>query len=100
MPIIGQILSSIAYIGMLVCFILVLVQMFQRKEATMGIVCIVLFFCCGLGTFVAFIYGWIKNREWQITNIMYAWTGCWILGVIGYALYPIDVSQFTKLPGP
>jgi hypothetical protein len=99
MQIVGQILQSIGGLGAVVCFILVIVQMFQRKEATMGIVCLVLL-CCGVGTVVAFIYGWIKNREWQITNVMYAWTACWILLVIGYALYPIDVSDFTKLPMP
>jgi hypothetical protein len=56
--------------------------------------------CCGIGTVVAFIYGWMKNREWRITNIMYVWTACWILLVIGYALSPIDVSAFTAVPRP
>jgi len=99
MQIVGQILQAIGSLGTLVCFILVLVQMFQRKQAVLAIVCLVLL-CCGIGTIVAFIYGWIKNREWQITNIMYVWTACWILLVIGYALYPIDVSEFAKLPSP
>jgi hypothetical protein len=91
---IGQILLGIAGLGELVCFILLLVQMFQRRETTMAIVCIVLVFCCGIGGLLCFIYGWIKHRDWRITNIMYVWTACVVLSIIGGALSP---SSFTKL---
>ena len=33
----------------LVCFILVIVQMFRRGKTRLGIVCIVLTVCCGVG---------------------------------------------------
>ena len=39
-------LSSLCGLVSLVCFIMVLVQMFKRGETTMGIVCIVTLFCC------------------------------------------------------
>jgi hypothetical protein len=78
----GLILQSLIVIVMLVCFILVVVQMFQHGQTGLGIACSVGFFVCGLGTLLAFIYGWIKVNEWNIQNIMYAWTGCWLLGII------------------
>jgi hypothetical protein len=63
---IGQILTGIGGLGGLICFILVLVQMFQRGSSVLAIACLVLTLCCGLGALIAFIYGWIKNSEWGI----------------------------------
>jgi len=98
--ILGLILSGIGLVGSLVCFILIVVQMFQRGEPTMGIVCLVLTFCClGIGTLVAFIYGWIKHREWKLTNIMYVWTACWVFKIVGYALHPMNIDHIQKLSG-
>jgi hypothetical protein len=97
MGVLGQILYGIGGLGSLVCFILVLVQMFQRGQTTLGIVCIVLVFCGGIGGLVAFVYGWINHREWGITNIMYAWTGCIALMIIGAALY-FPTIQFVPQP--
>jgi hypothetical protein len=99
MTLVGNILSTLAGLGGLVCFVLVLVQMFQRGQSTLGIVLIVLFFCCGIGYFATFIFGWIKNREWNIANIMYIWTACIVVGLIAYAIAPPDLSQYTKMMG-
>jgi len=96
MAVIGQILYGIGFLGSLVCFILVVLQMFKREKTGLAIACIVLI-CC-IGGLIAFIYGWIKNKEWNITNIMIIWTVCWIFTIVGYALNPIDVAQFTPLP--
>ena len=70
-------LSLIIGIGWLICFILVLVKMFQNDQVVMGVVCIVLIFC-GIGPLVAFVYGWIKSSEWNIQKLMLIWTGCFI----------------------
>jgi hypothetical protein len=75
-------LALLFSIGSLVCFILVLVKMFQNDQVGLGIACIVLIFVCGIGGLVAFIYGWVKAAEWNIQNIMLAWTGCVIGGVV------------------
>jgi len=76
-------LSLICNIVSLVCFILVLVQMFKRDESKMGIICIATFvLCCGIGGLVAFVYGWIKVKEWDLKNIMIAWTAAIVLGSI------------------
>ena len=85
MVVLGMVLQYAAGIGSLVCFILVLIQMFQRGQSTLGIVCAVLALC-GIGVLIAFVYGWIKHREWGITNIMIAWSCCWVLSIIGSAI--------------
>jgi peptidoglycan biosynthesis protein MviN/MurJ (putative lipid II flippase) len=101
MDVVGLILSIIAGIGSLVCFILVLVEMFRRGNTGLGIACIVLALCCGIGGLVAFVYGWIRHREWGLTNVMIIWTVCWILSAVGYVVHPFDIQQFQpRLPGP
>ena len=96
MPVVGEILSAVGFIGSLICFILVLVQMFNRGQTGLGIACIVLAFCCGIGGLVAFVYGWIKNSEWGLRNVMLVWTACIIAGFIGGALNPVDFSQIQQ----
>ena len=68
---IGGALSIVA----LVCWILVLIQMFQRGATTPAILSIVLIIC-GIGPLIAFVYGWMKASEWGIFNIMAIWTVC------------------------
>ncbi len=76
-----QCLSGICSIVSLVCFIMVLVQMFKRGESTMGIVCIVTILCC-VGGLIAFVYGWTKAAAWDIKNIMIAWSVVIVLNII------------------
>ncbi|MDA1049584.1 MAG: hypothetical protein O3C40_03770 [Planctomycetota bacterium] len=66
-------------IASLVFFILVLVQMFKRDQSTLGIVCIVLSLCSGIGVLVAFVYGWMKATEWNLKKIMTYWTVAFVL---------------------
>ena len=72
-------LYYIAALGSLVCWILVLVQMFKRQQIALGIIGII----CSI---VAFVYGWIKSKEWGIMNIMLAWTACIVLMILFGAL--------------
>jgi hypothetical protein len=81
MPVLLKVLESAVAIGWLVCFILVLIRMFQEGHTGLGIACIVLIFC-GVGGLIAFVYGWMKAGEWGITKIMVTWTGCIIAGII------------------
>lgn len=68
-------------IGSLVCFVLVVMQMFKHDQAGLGVACIVLIFC-GIGGLIAFVYGWIKNKEWNLQKVMLAWTVCIVVGVL------------------
>ena len=74
-------LNAIVSIGSLVCFIMVLIKMFQSGQTGLGIACIVLVFCV-VGGLIAFIYGWMKADEWKIKNVMIAWSVCLVLGII------------------
>jgi hypothetical protein len=82
-------LQAIVGIAWLVCFIMVLIKMFQQGQTGLGIACIVLVFCVGIGGLIAFIFGWINAQKWGIKNIMMAWTACWVIAIIlniaGYA---------------
>ncbi len=95
----GYVLNSIGGLGMLVCFILVIVAMFQRGSSGMAIVCLVLV-CCGIGGLVAYVYGWIKSGEWGLKNVMIVWTVCLILCVVGNALAPSAISMLGQFPQP
>jgi len=77
-----NVLGFVCGIGGLICFILVLIQMFQRGQTGLGIACIVLVFCCGIGGLIAFVYGWMNAKAWDIQNIMMAWTACIIAGIL------------------
>src|SRR5262249_4220228 len=82
----------------LVCFILLVVKMFQNGKTGLGVLCIVLLFCCGIGNVVAFIYGWIKSAEWNLRTVMMVWTVGVILDVAGAAMNPSQFQQLQHFP--
>lgn len=77
-----QIVQVLLGIISLVCYILVLVKMFQNGQTGLGVACIVLLFCAGIGALIAFIVGWINAARWGITNIMILWTGCLLVDIV------------------
>jgi len=82
-------LAILVSLGSLVCWILVLVKIFQAGNIGIGVVGII----CPL---VAFIYGWTKADEYKIKNIMLIWT---VLVVVGIALnVMMPRPQFTTSP--
>jgi hypothetical protein len=76
-----------------VCFILVLIQMFQRGATGMGIACLALCLCCGLGGVITFIYGWVKARDWNIVNLMTVWTVAFAIQVVAGSVNPAPFRQ-------
>ena len=78
----GGILGLVAF----VCFIMVLIKMFQQGQSTLGIVCIVLFFCGGIGYLIAMAFGWINSTKWGIRNTMLVWTGSFLGAILFQAL--------------
>ena len=81
-----QLLGLCLGVGSLVCFILVLIKMFQAGETVMGIVCIVTIFICGIGGLITFILGWINVSTWRIQQVMLVWTGCIVCYFLLYIL--------------
>ena len=69
------ILLMLLVLGMIVCWIMVLIRMFKDAGAVHGIIGIL----CSL---YAFIWGWMNSGKLGLRNIMLAWTALLILYVI------------------
>jgi hypothetical protein len=76
--VLAYIVNGIAGLGSLVCFILVLIHLFQTEQTGLGVVCIVLIFACGIGALIAFIKGLVDD----LGTVMWVWTGCIALGLL------------------
>jgi len=63
------------------CYFFVIYQMFDKAETVMGIVCLVGICVLGLGGLVAFVYGWIKAREWEIVPVMGIWSAAIVTNI-------------------
>lgn len=74
-----QILQLLITLGCLVCFIIVLVKMFQTAGALQGIIGLI----CGIW---AFIWGWMNAGKVGIKNIMLIWTLLIVVAIILAAL--------------
>ena len=61
------ILGPVIWLGSIICFIIVLIKLFQDKGALHGILGLI----CGLYTF---IWGWMNSGKLGIRNIMMIWT--------------------------
>lgn len=67
--------STVVGIGTFVCFIMVLIKLFQREGAGMGILGLI----CGIYTY---IWGWIHARDENLQKIMLIWTVLMVLSII------------------
>src|SRR4051812_2477189 len=77
-----QILSLIVGLGALICYIMVVIKMFQNGKTGPGLFSTLGLLLCGLGYLFAFIYGWMKAGEWRIKNLMLAWTVLILVNII------------------
>jgi hypothetical protein len=68
------ILAILVGLGSLVCWIMVVVKIFQSGNVGLGILGIL----CPLFTF---IYGWVKADEFGIKNLMLIWTVLVVAGI-------------------
>ena len=78
------IISWLATIVSLICFIMVLIKLFPAEGALKGILAII----CAL---YAFIWGWINASKFNLRNVMIAWTIAIIVSIVmnvmGYPIY-------------
>ncbi|MBN1993335.1 MAG: hypothetical protein JW953_11600 [Anaerolineae bacterium] len=83
-----SILAIIVGIGSLVCWIMVLIKLFQEKGVLHGILGII----CAL---YPFIWGWMNVTRLNIKNVMIVWSVCVVLGIIlNGAATSMTASQF------
>lgn len=86
----------------LVCFIFVLVKMFENDQVGLGIACIILSICTGVGPIIAFVVGWTKTREWGLKNVMVAWTATVLVQVvlvIGVIVFVVGAAAHVARDG-
>jgi hypothetical protein len=76
-----QLLGFVMSVGALVCYIMVVVQMFKHGKTGPGLASTIGLLACGLGVLFAFIFGWTKAGEWRIKNVMLAWTALIVLQI-------------------
>ena len=70
-----SILALVASLGTLICFIIVLVKLFQNAGVLQGILGLI----CGLWTF---IWGWMNAGKLGIKNVMLIWTLLLVLCIV------------------
>lgn len=75
-----SIVLMLLVLGMIVCWIMVLIRMFKDAGVVHGIIGIL----CSL---YAFIWGWMNSGKLGLRNIMIAWTVLIILYVILAAMF-------------
>ncbi|HEY3899799.1 MAG TPA: hypothetical protein VGM54_14365 [Chthoniobacter sp.] len=69
-----SLVALIAFIGSLICFIIVVIKLFQEKGVLHGILGII----CSLYTF---IWGWMESGRLKIQNVMIIWSACLVVGI-------------------
>jgi hypothetical protein len=65
----------------LVCLVMVIINMFQNGKSGLGIATIVLTLVCGIGSLIAFVWGWMNMGG----KVMIAWTILTIASIIAGA---------------
>lgn len=70
-----SLLAMLMSLGCLICFIIVLVKMFQTAGVLQGILGLI----CGLW---CFIWGWMNASKVGIKNVMMIWTLLLVLAII------------------
>lgn len=68
--------ALIATVASVICWIIVLIKIFQDGDVVLGVVGI----CCPLA---AFIVGWMRADKYAIKNVMIIWT---VIVVVNLAL--------------
>lgn len=86
-----QILAQLVGLGSLVCFIMVVIKLFQQKGVLHGILGII----CGLYTF---IWGWMNAASLNIKKVMLIWTVLLVVGIILNVLVMQSVSGGATVP--
>jgi hypothetical protein len=83
---IGLAILSIGGIGSFICWIMILIKMFQNEKPLLGILGIF----CGLW---AFIWGWMKSSSLGLKKTMMIWSACFAATLVGYGLFGAGMAQ-------
>ena len=70
-----SLLNVVFSLGSFVCFIIVLIKLFQAKGVLHGILGLI----CALYTF---IWGWLNVDRYGIRTVMLVWTGLFVISIL------------------
>jgi hypothetical protein len=88
------IVALLVGLGCLICFIIVLIKLFQNEGALKGILGLI----CALYTF---IWGWMNANRYGIRNIMMIWTLLFIIQfVLNFAFGVSLIPGYPPRPTP
>ena len=88
------ILAMLVGIGCLICWVIVLIKLFQNEGALKGILGII----CVL---YAFIWGWMNAEKLSIRNIMMIWTLLAIIQlVLNFVFGVAMIPGYSPSPAP
>jgi hypothetical protein len=85
------IVALLIFLGCVICYIVVLIKLFQNEDTIKGILGII----CGLYTFV---WGWMNANRYGIKNVMMIWTLLLIVSII--LNFAFGVSMIPGYPRP
>lgn len=74
-------IGSIASLTLLVCFVIVVVKMFQNKRTGLAIASIV-GLPCMIGHIIAIVVGWKNKSSWGLEKVMPLFTIAFIVSVV------------------
>ena len=86
------ILLLLVELGVLVCFVIVLIKQFQNAGAVHGIIGII---TCTIWTF---IWGWMNATKLNIRNVMLAWTGLILLCIVFQFVFGASMLPYYGTP--
>ena len=92
-----NVLNGIFGLIAFVCFILIVVKMFQNGSTGLGIATILSSCLCGIGMIVALIFGWLNADAWRIRQLMLVYTVALIgMFITAGVNYPVYVEQYNR----
>ncbi|HVC94205.1 MAG TPA: hypothetical protein VND64_10970 [Pirellulales bacterium] len=90
-------LGGLFSLVVLVCFIMVVVKMFQNGQTGLGVVTIVCL-CCGIGTIIALFVGWQNADKWGMRNVMLIFSISFAAAIVCHALAFVMGSPLIVIP--
>ena len=77
-------LQLVLAVPSLICLIIAWISMFKQGKTGLGVASIILTFVCGIGSLIAFVWGWMNGNV--DTKVMVAWTALTVASIVVGAL--------------